>query len=416
MLVFKFGGASVKNSEAVKNIVTILNKYKGKILVVVSAMGKTTNALERLTDSYIKGDSDMLEALQEVKTYHYKIADELFKRNDNKIFRDLDILFDDLERHLHRQPSMNYDFEYDQIVSYGEIISTLIVSAYLNDSGCSNIWTDIRNILKTDSTFRDAKVNIELSSELAKKTFIFSNTQLYVTQGFIGSDINNQPTTLGREGSDYTAAMLAYIMDAENVTIWKDVPGVLNADPKHFSNTLKLNQLSYSDAIELTFYGASVIHPKTIKPLQNKNIPLLVKSFLEPDNDGTIIKNSSNIESVTFYIVKEDQILLRISPKDFSFVAEESLSKIFGLFTKYNAKINLMQNSAICFKVCVNNEKYRIPKLLDELKKDFNIELDTNLQLVTIRNYTPESIEHVLKGKKLLLEQKDNVTIQLILG
>jgi aspartate kinase len=414
MLVFKFGGASVKNAEAVRNISKILGLYNENIIVVISAMGKTTNALERLTESYFKSDSDMLEALQEVKTFHYKITDDLFDDKSHKIYKELDKIFDDLERHLHRQPSLNYDYEYDQIVPWGEILSTLIVSAHLNQIGTINHWADIRNSIKTDSTFRDARVDYEQSEPLVKKNFSFDQNKLYITQGFIGSDINNISTTLGREGSDYTAAVLAFLLNAEYVVIWKDVPGILNADPKYFDKTEKLDKLSYVDAIELTYYGASVIHPKTIKPLQNKNIQLYVKSFIEPENEGTVIGNYTYEKLIPSFIFKVDQVLINISPKDFSFIAEDNLKIIFGLFARYNVKINLMQNSAISFKVCVNFDKVHVPKLLIELQKKFNVSSDSGLELITIRFYDNATIARVILDKTVIMEQKNSKTIQMI--
>ncbi len=414
MLVFKFGGASVKNVEAVKNIANILELYNEKILVVISAMGKTTNALERLTESYFKSDSDMLEALGEVKAFHYQITDNLFSDKGHKIFKELDHIFDDLDRLLHRQPSMNFDYEYDQIVCFGELISTKIVSPYLNETGITNSWIDIRQFIKTDSTFRDARVDYELSEPLVKNKFVFDKSKLYVTQGFIGSDINNLNTTLGREGSDYTAAVLAYLLNAEKVIIWKDVPGVLNADPKYFDNTVKLDELSYLDAIELTYYGASVIHPKTIKPLQNKNIKLYVKSFLDPKNEGTVIGNSSYEKLIPSYIFKVDQVLLNIYPKDFSFIAEENLKIIFELFTKYNIKVNLMQNSAISFRVCVNGDKIKMPKLLNELNEHFNVSSENGLELITIRYYNADTLAKVLEGKVIIVEQRNSKTAQMV--
>ncbi len=414
MLVFKFGGASVKNAEAVRNISKILGLYNENVIVVISAMGKTTNALERLTESYFKSDSDMLEALQEVKTFHYKITDDLFTDKSHKIYKELDKIFDDLERHLHRQPSLNYDYEYDQIVPWGEILSTLIVSAHLNQIETINYWTDIRNSIKTDSMFRDARVDYEQSEPLVKQNFSFEQNKLYITQGFIGSDINNINTTLGREGSDYTAAVLAYLLNAEYVVIWKDVPGILNADPKYFDKTEKLDKLSYVDAIELTYYGASVIHPKTIKPLQNKNIQLYVKSFIEPENEGTVIGNYTYEKLIPSFIFKVDQVLINISPKDFSFIAEDNLKIIFGLFAKFNVKINLMQNSAISFKVCVNFDKVHVPKLLIELQKKFNVSSDSGLELITIRFYDNATIARVIQDKTVIMEQKNSKTIQMI--
>lgn len=414
MLVFKFGGASVKNAGAVRNLANILQRYPEQLVVVISAMGKTTNALEKLAENYFKSNSDMLEALQEVKTYHYQIIDELFSDKKSKIFFEVNRLFDDLDRLLHRQPSMNYDYEYDQIVSFGEILATIIVSSFLNENGIPNKWVDARNIIKTDSNFRDAKVDYSISEKLIAETFAFSNTKIYVTQGFIGSDINNLPTTLGREGSDYSAALIAYCLNAKEVTIWKDVPGVLNADPKYFDDTIKLEKLSYLDAIELTYYGASVIHPKTIKPLQNKKIKLYVKSFLEPDKDGTVIGDENYENLLPSFIFKREQTLLKISPIDFSFMDEENLQHIFGMLSKHKVKINLMQNSAISFKICVNNDKIRIPKLIEDLQSEFYIKVDRDLELITIRYYDEDTINRVMEGKKLILKQQDSKTIQMI--
>ncbi len=413
MKVFKFGGASVKSADAVKNVAQIMKNYNENILIVISAMGKTTNALEEIAKLFFneKSSADNYKLL---KDFHFKIVEELFPEKTNPIYKDLELVFEELLSVLKKQPSLNFDFDYDQIVSFGEIISTKIVSAYLNYGGVPVKYMDVRKYLKTDNTFREARVDWELSTSLVKKAFNFAEEKIYLTQGFIGSTTNNLSTTLGREGSDYTAAILAYILDAESVAIWKDVPGVLNADPKWFDNTVRLEQLSYLDAIELAYYGATVIHPKTIKPLQNKNIKLHVKSFLNAHDPGTVIGDLSYESLIPSFIFKMDQVLIQISPLDFSFIAEETLKSIFGYFSRHNVKINLMQNSAISFQICVNNDPTRVPNLLNELRKEFKVWYDTGLELITIRYYDASTIERVMVNKELVLEQKSNRTVQLV--
>lgn len=413
MKVFKFGGASVKNAEAVKNVVKIMKNYNEKILIVVSAMGKTTNALEEIAKLFFN-EKNTAENFKALRDFHFTIVEQLFPEKTNSIYHDLELAFDELLSVLKKQPSLNFDFDYDQIVSFGEIFSTRIVSAYLNYSGIQVKYMDVRKYLKTDNTFREAKVDWELSTNLVRKAFNFIDEKIYLTQGFIGSTTNNLCTTLGREGSDYTAAILAYILDAESVAIWKDVPGVLNADPKWFDNTVRLEQLSYSDAIELAYYGATIIHPKTIKPLQNKNIKLHVKSFLNSDDIGTVIGDLSYESLIPSFIFKMDQVLIQISPLDFSFIAEENLKTIFGYFSRHNVKINLMQNSAISFQICVNNDQTRVPDLLNDLRKEFKVWYDIGLELITIRYYDDSTIQRVMVNKQLVLEQKSNRTVQLV--
>ncbi len=419
MKVFKFGGASVKEAAAVKNVADILKLYAGeKIVCVISAMGKTTNALERVVDSYMTKDGQSHELLNEVKEFHLNIMSDLFIDKQHQVFQDVNNLFVEVDWVLEEE-QREYDFIYDQIVSIGELVSTRIVSAYLNDHGIKNNWFDIRDVIQTDNTYRDAKVNWELSDQLVKSKMlplITDKSQLVVTQGFIGSTSENYNTTLGREGSDYSAAMLAYFTDAEGVYIWKDVPGVLSADPKYFSDAQKLEQISYLDAIELAYFGASVIHPKTIKPLENKNIPLYVKSFLQPASKGTLIaKDVETKPLVPSFIFKTDQVLISISAKDFSFIAEESLSTIFAAFAMFHVRMNLMQNSAISFSVCVDNDKHKLPKLIEELRKDFRVLYNTDLQLYTIRHYYPSTIEKIALGKEVLLEQRSRHTAQMVL-
>jgi aspartate kinase len=415
MKVFKFGGASVKDAASVRNIASILENYTDNLVVVISAMGKTTNALERVLHAFILNDK--LQAIAEltaIRQYHQEIALTLVPDNNHALFGELDNLFTGMERKLDHAPSGSYNQEYDQLVSLGEIISTIIVSNYLQYKGIVNEWTDARQFLKTDGTFREGRVEWDITERLIRNRFSFSGTRLYITQGFVGSTVNNLTTTLGREGSDYTAAILAYALKAESVTVWKDVPGVLNADPKWFDDTVRLEKISYLDAIELAYYGASVIHPKTIQPLKNKGIRLYVKSFLNPSDPGTVIGVDDYEKLIPSFIFKMDQILIHVHPVDFSFIAEDNLEKIFRCFAGYGLKINLMQNSAVSFDICVNNDRSRIPAVLADLEKDFRVSSTTGLELITIRYYDDATIARVLVNKDLLLTQRTKSTIQLV--
>ncbi len=441
MKVFKFGGASVKDAEAVKNAAKILKLYPNEnIVVVVSAMGKITNALERLTEAYFysgensAGVSANASAIsEEIKKYHFDIIEQLFPDKNHSIYNEINNAFIELDWAIEDKPQHSYDYAYDQIVSLGEIVSTKIVSAYLNQAGIKNKWLDVRDFIQTDNTYREGRVDWELTQSLADKHFIgFSasplnsesakraadaepeNGVVFVTQGFIGGTSENFTTTLGREGSDYTAAIIAFTTNAESVTIWKDVPGVLNADPKWFADTAKIEQLSYHDAIELAYYGATIIHPKTIKPLQNKKIPLYVKSFLNPEEKGTIINENQSQLPIPCFIFKVNQVLLSISPKDFSFIVEENFSDIFKLFAEKQVKINMMQNSAISFSVCIDNDANKLPDLIKTLQKDYRVLYNENLELITIRYYDQATIDRVTIDKKVLLEVKSRYTVQLV--
>ncbi len=415
MKVFKFGGASVKDATSVRNIASILEHYAENLVVVISAMGKTTNALERVLHAYMLNDK--LQAIAEltaIREYHREIALALVPDSNHALFGELDNLFTGVERKLDHAPSGSYNQEYDQLVSQGEIISTIIVSNYLQYKGIVNEWTDARQFLKTDGTFREGRVEWDITERLIRNRFSFSGTRLYITQGFVGSTVNNLTTTLGREGSDYTAAILAYALKAESVTVWKDVPGVLNADPKWFDDTVRLERISYVDAIELAYYGASVIHPKTIQPLKNKGIRLYVKSFLHPSDPGTVIGEDDYDTLIPSFIFKMDQILIHVHPVDFSFIAEDNLEKIFRCFAGYGLKINLMQNSAVSFDICVNNDRSRIPAVLTDLEKDFRVSSTAGLELITIRYYDDATISRVLVNKDLLLTQRTKNTIQMV--
>lgn len=418
MQVFKFGGASVKDAESVKNVCAIVQQFATEpTVIVVSAMGKTTNKLEDLTKAYFYQQGEVNTLLADLKEYHLQILHQLFPDKNAAIYNDIENVFVELIWALEEEPAFSYNHHYDQLVSQGEVLSTKIVSAYLNAQGIANKWLDARGIIQTDNSYREGKVDYELSGRLAQQELIplLNKHCLVVTQGFIGGTSENYTTTLGREGSDYTAALLAYFIDAKQVVIWKDVPGVLNADPKYFKNTKKIDELTYHDAIELTYYGASVIHPKTIKPLQNKNIPLYVRSFLKPADAGTVIKDGHKGNSVTSYIFKENQILLSIQPKDFSFIAEENLSTIFNLFSKHNAHIHMMQNSAISFSVCTDNDPQKVEPVLADLQQQFKVLYNTGVQLMTIRNYDPETVARLSENKLILIEQRSRNTHQMVM-
>ncbi len=411
MKVFKFGGASVKDPAAVKNLAGIVQRYNEKLVIVVSAMGKTSNALELVLSHYFSQNKKLNHSYNRVVDFHMSIIKDLFP-SGSEIFDKVDSFFQALYTKLQAEPTMTYDFEYDQIVSYGEMVSTIIVAEYLNESGIDCEWVDVRQLIKTDNTYREAKVNFEISENLVKKAL--NKDKIYLTQGFLGSDENNITTTLGREGSDYTAALLAYFLDAESVTVWKDVSGVLNADPKWFDNTVKLDKLSYADAIELAFYGASVIHPKTIQPLKKKNIPLWVKSFYEPSLEGTLITDIKYDKLIPSFIFKMDQALIDVYPFDLSFIVEENLEQIFQVFAKHNLRVNLMQNTAVRFRICTNNDSVKIPAVVKQLEDRFQVSIQTHLELITIRYFDQATIDRVMVNKKMILEQRSKTTVQLL--
>ena len=404
MNIHKFGGASVKDANGVRNVLSIIKNLNHPIIVVISAMGKITNAMEIVADSYFYNDaSTCQQKLNEVKAFHFSIIEELFgnKNGSEGFIRQLQLL----EEKLLRKPSMHYDYEYDQIVSFGEMMSTAIVNDFLNKEHIECKWIDVRTILKTDSLYRDANVNMDLTVELMKKTFTFADTDIYLTQGFLGGTLSNITTTLGREGSDYTAAIIGNAIDAESVTIWKDVPGVLNADPRLDADATKIDELSYMEAIELTYYGAQVIHPKTLKPLQNKGIPLYVKSFIDSAASGTIIKSAKNKnKQLPIFIVKREQFFITISPRDFSFVMDDRLIEIISLFKRFRIKVNLMQTSALNFSACFDKNR-QIENLLEALKKDFFVRYNEGVELITIRQYTPEAINKMTEGKDIIDSQ-----------
>lgn len=414
MNIFKFGGASVKDANGVKNVVNVLQTVGyDNTLVVVSAMGKTTNAFEKVVKNYFDNKQELQSSIQEIIKYHNEILLDLFSSDQHPIFKITQTLFDEIQGFLGWNKSPNYSFVYDQVVSYGELISTSIISAYLNEVGVKNEWLDVREAIKTDSSYRDATLDWETTktniSDKVKKN------KLYVTQGFIGSDNNNFTTTLGREGSDYTAAIFAYCLNANSVTIWKDVPGVLNADPRYFENAQLLHKISYREAIELAFYGASVIHPKTLQPLQRKEIPLYVKSFLQPENDGTKVEKGIGITpEVPCFIVKKNQVLISLSSLDFSFIVEQNISEIFKLLHDCKMKVDVIQNSAISFSVCVDNKFNNLEKLLNTLKSKFKVTFYEDVSLYTIRHFTEAAIQGLQQDKRIILEQRTEQTVQLV--
>jgi aspartate kinase len=413
MNIFKFGGASVKNAEAVKNVRNIIHKFHGNSIIVISAMGKTTNAFENLLNSFFTNDGKTTENFNSIHTYHYEIVEQLFTENEHPIYMEIQSVFNSITEILQTPPSTNYDFEYDRLVSFGEILSSIILSGYLNYSGYENQWLDARSIIKTDNTYRDATVLWSETTEIITQSI--SNNTNYVIQGFLGGTTANIPTTLGREGSDFTAAIIAYCLNADKVTIWKNVPGILNADPALFTDTKKIDVLSYHDAIELSYYGAKIIHPKTIKPIENKKIPLYVKSFIHPENDGTEISNKKSIIPCPVYITKQNQVLITVSPKDFSFIAEKNLGEIFTLLSQMRIKVNVMQNSAISFSMVTDYNSKKIDTLINQLNKSYKCKYNYEVELITIWHYDDETISKLTKGKEILLEERSRFTNQIVI-
>ncbi len=415
MQVFKFGGASVKDAESVRNSARIISKYKGEaLLVVISAMGKTTNLLEKLTKEYYNNTGLQFQTLEEAKAFHFHILQELFPTGGT-IFDEIANCFVEIEWILEEDPQDSYDYLFDQIVSMGELISTKIVAAYLASTGEKVKWLDARDYILTDNTYREAIVDWSKTEEKIRAELpSILDSYIVITQGFLGGTSENFTTTLGREGSDYSAAIFAACLNAENVTIWKDVPGVLNADPKWFEKTELIPELSYTDAIELTYYGATVIHPKTIKPLQNKKIALNVRSFVDPESPGTVIKSTNQTLPVPSFIFKVNQIFISISPRDFSFIVEDNLRDIFNLFHQHRIKINMMRNTAINFAVSVDDTGQNLTDLITELEQRFKVTYESGLELITIRYYNQETINRVLVDKEVISELKDTYTCQLL--
>ncbi len=414
MKIYKFGGASVKDAESIKNVAHVLKNEGFKdTLIVISAMGKMTNAFEKIINSYCQKTTDLQQNIDFVKDYHLTIINALFSNKTHLIFSEVEMLFEFLNKFLATNKSTDYNFIYDQIVGVGELVSTKIVSTYLNEIGIVNQWIDVRHYIKTDSSYRGAHVNWEVTSRNIEK---LKPEKLYITQGFLGADAQGNTTTLGREGSDYSSAIFAYCLNAKSLTIWKDVDGVLNADPRYFEETQLLHQISYSEAIEMSFYGASVIHPKTLKPLENKNIPLYVRSFYSLDLKGTTVgKGYDLIPEVPCFILKENQILVSISALDFSFMVEYNLSDIFKILHDNKLKVNLIQNSAISFSVCIEDKFNNFESFLAELKSNYKVTSIKNVSLFTIRHATDIAIDEIEQKGEILLKQATKGTVQLVM-
>ena len=416
MKIFKFGGASIKDALGVKNVANILQQEgASNCLLVISAMGKMTNAFENIVNSYVNNDQEKLtESIDFTINYHTKIISDLFQ-DEHEIHQNITILFGEMIHFLAKNIAKEYDYLYDQIVCYGELLSTTIVSEYLTDIGVTNTWKDVRKLVITDAVYRDATLNW-LETEQLIKTQIDSS-KLTIVQGFIGGHSNGNTTTLGREGSDYTAGIFAYCLDAKNVTIWKDVLGVLNADPREFKETQLLNHISYEETIEMAFYGASVIHPKTLQPLERKEIPLLVRSFVNPKETGTkVSKGTRLVPCIPCFIVKKDQVLVSISALDFSFMVENNISYIFQKLHDYQLKVNLIQNSAISFSVCIDNKFNNFDAFYDELKTQFKIDVQKGVDLYTVRHFDDNAVLSIEAKGESLLTQVNKETIQIVLA
>lgn len=414
--VFKFGGASVNSAQAVQNMASIVKRYHDagrKMVIVVSAMGKTTNALEQLVPN-AKPEDEQEIVYKNLVEYHLQIVRHLFPNPADLLYDKLRVLFADLEK-SRRSGSGAYNYDYDQVVSFGELLSTTIISAYLKQCGVENQWVDVRKIIVTDGMNRCAQVDWRRTMENRELLEQTLKGGSIVTQGFIAASKEGDTTTLGREGSDYTAAVLSYMLDVKRMTIWKDVPGFLNADPKYFPDTVKIEEMPYHEAIEQAYYGASVIHPKTIKPLQNKQIPLYIKSFINPEAEGSTVGPYEVIKpQIPLYIFKENQVLMSIMPKDFSFIAEENLQRIFSILSQVGVSVNLMQNSALSFSICIDYNKILIDQLIERLSADFKVRYNREMELVTVRHYTREIIDSIVAGRKVFLEQRSRDTAQLV--
>ena len=419
--VFKFGGASVNSIDRIRQIPVILRASKGSgqhLLVVISAMGKTTNALEKVAEAFYSGHKEeALRLFGQIKDNHLTTAKYLLVHNYLAAEAQLKDFFTEVEWLLHDKPVREYDYYYDQIVCIGELMSTSIVSAFLAESGIGNQWIDVRDIFRTDANFRDAAIDMEVTAKKIAEDILplFSEDDLVITQGFIGSTQDNESTTLGREGSDYTAAVFANLLDAEGLTIWKDVEGVMNADPKQFPDVRILRELNYDEVIEMAYYGAQVIHPKTIKPLQNKDIPLYVKCFLDASLPGTVIHNNAVKGLPPIIVLKKDQVLVQLHSKDFSFVGETGTAKLYALFGQVRVKPNLIQTGAVSLQVCLDDRPARIERLALEAANDFDVQIERGLTLLTIRHYDAETLTRLTAGSLELLKQQTPQTVQVLM-
>lgn len=413
--IFKFGGASVKDANGIRNLASVIKvTEEKKLVVVISAMGKITNSLEVVVSNYFSDRAELDACISEIYSFHHNIITEVFNNSSHPVFSEVQKLFKDLSYFLKHSKSKNHAFVYDQVVGFGELASTTIISAYLSEIKIKNKFLDVRKCIKTDNNHRDANVDWELTQ---KNILNFVNTdEITITQGFLGAEgINNFTTTLGREGSDYTAAIFGYCLNAKSVTIWKDVPGVLNADPRYFSKAQLLHRISYREAIELAFYGASVIHPKTLQPLQRKEIPLFVKSFFSPLDSGTCVGKGTALDpQISCFILKRNLVLISLSSLDFSFIMEDNISVVFKLLHKYKMRVDLIQNSAISFSVCVDNKFDNLESLLSKLRETFKVKWNEDVTLYTIRHSQPKEIQSITKGKMVLIKQESRDTVQLV--
>jgi len=416
MKIFKFGGASVNSVERIKNLKNIVQGFSNEpLVIIVSAMGKTTNGLEKVVNAFYKENkAEALELFNIVKNQHLTTAKYLLVFKYNECVAQLNDFFTEVEWLLHDKPVRSYDYYYDQIVCIGELFSTCIISHFLNEEKLANQWLDVRDLLRTDNNFRDAGVQFDYSAERIKQAIQNYRGNITITQGFIGATDDNESTTLGREGSDYTAAIFANILDAESLTIWKDVEGVMNADPKAFSEAQLINELNFNEVIEMAYYGAQVIHPKTIKPLQNKSIPLLVKCFLDPQLEGTIIHNKLVKNLPPIIVVKANQVMMHLKTKDFSFIGEAPMSRLYEIFSLLKVKPNLIQTGAISLQLCLDDHDEKINQLASECSILFDVQLEKELNLLTIRHYNTEIMNELLNNKDILLEQKTKETLQCI--
>lgn len=414
MKIYKFGGASVRDAAGIRNLSAIVSQENANLVIVVSAMGKTTNALEIVLKSWLAGEKVWKDHLEAIYLYHHNVLEGLLT-DVSGIDKLLSASFNELRSWLSCSKPVNFDHDYDQVVSYGELWSTIILSGFFDQTGIKQKWLDIRSLIVTDERFRDANIIWDLSAEKICSTINFSDTGIYITQGFIGSTLRGKTTTLGREGSDYTAAVLANILNAVSVTVWKDVPGLLNADPKWLPDARKMDEVSYREAVEMTFSGAKVIHPKTIKPLQNKNIPLYVKSFLAPQDDGTLVTSEPQLKKIIpVFIRKENQLLVTLLPRDFSFVMGDNLSRIFYLFMNQGIKVNLVEASAVSIDVCIDNDKSKTESLLKSLRNDYSVLYNENVELLTVRHYDEDSVKRISGDREILLEQRTRSTVRFV--
>jgi aspartate kinase len=419
MKVFKFGGASVDSVSRIRRLPAILNNYDSeKLLIVISAMGKTTNALEKVAEAFYSRDlPKALEQFGNIKQEHLEIAETLGASDNSRLLQRMGDVFTEVEWLLHDRPTRAFNYYYDQIVCIGELLSTTIISHYLQTSGISNQWVDVRDIFATDDQFQDANINWEITSTRLRDQILplFGKTKIVLTQGFIGSTGANESTTLGREGSDYSAAIFANLLDAESLTIWKDVEGVMNADPKAFPDAIYIRELGYEEVIEMAFYGAQVIHPKTIKPLQNKNIPLHVKCFLDPDLPGTLIHSKHITNLPPIIVLKQNQVLIHLSSRDFSFVGEEGTARLYNMLSEFHIQANLLQTGAVILQVCTDNIPVKIEKLAHEASELFDVQVENGLTLLTIRHYQKELLEKLIRGRKIVLQQWSLDTVQTLM-